>query len=915
MQSFISTVINDILSKNENIVNYKIILPSKRAGVFFKDELKKQLKNFSFLPKIISIEEFIEEVSKIEALENIETLFQFYKIYLQNTSENKIIEFDRFINWASILLQDINEIDRHLINADYFFSYLADIHRIENWFLKNEKETTLTKNHLNFFNSFAVYYKAFYDYLIKQKKGYQGLQYREATNNIDNYLKANTDHKIIFIGFNALNKAEELIITKILDHKLGEIYFDYDTFFEEEKLPYAHFINQYKTKWHYFNTHEFKLSSTDFINKKQIHVIGVPKNVSLIKEAGLLLKNINHKTKNYQNTALVLANENLLTTTLNSLPNEVTNVNITMGYPLKNIELANLFTQIFKLHQNKAKLGKGKSYYYKDVLAVLNHTSLINYYIKNNIAVSKIANTILKNNFNFISNGKLTEFIGKSTILNLLFSDYTSVKKTIINCIKLTDELHGHTQNNLEIEYLVRLNKLFQQLKNLNIKYNYIKDLNSLQSVFKLLLNTENLSFKGEPLSGLQIMGMLETRVLDFETVIITSVNEGFIPSGKSNNSFIPFDVKREFKIPTYNEKDAIFSYHFYRLIQRAKNVYLLYNTETDDFGSGEQSRFITQLEVLNYKLPNHTITKSIASPQLKNTSHELIKIDKSAKIITKLNELAKKGLSPTALTNYIYNPITFYKQKILKLKEVDEIEENIAANTLGTVIHKTLEDLYKPYINTFLTVEHIAKMQKEVIQTIEKQFAKVFKNGDITTGKNLLTYEISKNYIKTFLDQEIKLLKSGKSLKIINLEIDLAIEINIDGINQPIKLTGQADRIDELDGTIRIIDYKTGKVEQTNLNIKDWQLITTDYKKYSKSFQVLMYAYMYAKTENLSFTNTTIESGIISFKNLKSGFLKVNKKAITQEDIQNFETELKALISEIYNANISFIENENLPF
>ncbi len=916
MQSFISKVIGDLI--NRNIVNHKIILPSKRAGVFFKEQLKNQLNSFAFLPEILSIEELIQDISETELVLNTEILFQFYKIYLANTPKDKIIDFDQFINWATIILQDFNEIDRQLIDVNYLFNYLSDIHRIENWFLNNNKPTKLTENYINFYNSFAIYYKEFYNHLLKQKKGYQGLQYREASKNINSYLKKHKKAKLIFVGFNALNKAEELIIKKTLDQNIGEIYFDTDEFLIKNIKSYANFVFKYKSTWNHFNTTDFHFISNDFIQKKQIDIIGIPKNVSIIKETGVLLKKIKSKTNNFQNTTLVLANEDLLTTALNSLPNEVTNVNITMGYPLKNIELSNLFTHLFKLQKNKQKIGDNKSFYHKDIITILNHTSLSKYYINNRINISDYVRKIHQNNHVFIEIKELIKYTQDNKelkyIIQLLFSSIENTNQLIDKCLKLIESLELLNNNSLEFEYLNRFNKLFQQLKNLNHKYGYITTINSLQLVYKQLLNTESLAFKGEPLSGLQIMGMLETRVLDFENVIITSVNEGFIPSGKTNNSFIPFDVKREFDIPTYQEKDAIFSYHFFRLLQRAKNIYLLYNTETDDFGSGEQSRFITQLEILNNKLPNCTIHKSIVSPKLNNSITELILVEKTPLIHKKLKDLAIKGISPTTLTNYIYNPIEFYKNKILGIKSVQELEETIAANTLGTVIHKTLEELYKPYINIFLSVDDIASMQQKSEQIIKKYFKLIYKNGDITSGKNLLTFEVSKHYINTFLKQELKLLKTGKQIKILALEIDLETTIKTKNINYPIKIRGQADRIDELDGVVRIIDYKTGKVEQKNLTIKNWELITTDYKKYSKSFQVLMYAYMYIKTNNINMDRKDIESGIISFKNLKSGYLKVNKKPITEDEINNFEIELFYLIEEIYSEK-PFIENENLPF
>lgn len=925
MQSFISTVVKSIIENYNNLTNLKIILPSKRAGVFFKDELKTQVNKISFLPEILSIEEFVNQVSETELLSNIEVLFEFYQVYLKITPKEKVILFDQFINWSSILMQDINEIDRHLINATSFFNYLGDIERIEKWFLKNKgqsnliTETTLTKNHLNFFNSFAKLYNEFYKYLKEQNKAYQGLQYREATHKIENYINSLNDSKIIFVGFNALNKAEEYIIKQILDKKVGEIYFDVDQYFLDQKLPYARFIKTYKTDWNYFNTNKFNNVSNDYIENKNIQVIGVPKNVTLIKEAGNILKSIYNKSINYKRTALVLANENLLMTVLNSLPKEVEQVNITMGYPLKNIDLSNLFLLYFKSHQNKIKLGKNKSYYYKDVIALIKHAGFSNNFKKEILFVDNVINNIiLKDNLHFIDEDKIFEIFKNdklSSLFHLLFETVDTVNQFIENCISLLSLLLKVSTNHLEIEFINRFQNLFHQLLNYQLKYTCIESITSLQIVYKQLLQSENLSFKGEPLSGLQIMGMLETRVLDFETVIITSVNEGYLPSGKTQNSFIPFDVKKEFGLPTYNEKDAIFSYHFYRLIQRAKNVYLLYNTETDDFGSGEQSRFITQLEVFNELFGHHTIQKSIVSPKLKKTKANKLEIYKSTQILDQLDALAKKGFSPTTLTNYIYNPLAFYKQKILKIKSLEEIEETIASNTFGTVIHNVLEELYTPFLNIVLTEKQIALMQKKATETVLKYFKSVFKNGDITQGKNLLVFEIAKHYIKTFLDQEAITIKNGKQLIIRALESDLTTVINIKSINKPITLTGQADRIDELDGVLRIIDYKTGLVKPTNLIIKNWDLIITDYKKYSKSFQVLMYAFMYAKMNKLSFESQQIESGIISFKNLKAGFMKVNKKPISKDDIVKFEDKLKELLTEIYDPNIPFIENENLAY
>lgn len=906
MQKYIKNVVEEIINSSVNIANTNIILPSKRAAIFVKKEFKTQLNSVQFLPKIISIEDFILDISYIEKADNLVLLFEFYKLYTVTDNKEVLDTFEIFSNWASILIKDFNEIDSYLIDQANIFSYLKDINRIENWFKNEQQKTDLTTKYIRFFEQIESYYTKFYQILLEKKIGYQGLQYREAYKNIDTYIEKHKASHYVFMGFNALNTSEEKIIKSLLKNKQATIYFDIDNTLLQEGISATRFIKNYKTEWSYFKNNEFRNITNEFQNEKKVAVIGVPKNVSQIKYASEI---ISQNIEKSESIALVLANENLLTTTINSLPNNVEHINITMGLPLKNILYADLFNLLFKLHLNKNKIGNNKKFYFKDILAVLNHSVL-----KNKLRDSSITNNITLNNLIFIDYNqikKLNTEEKNNDLIHVIFYDWSN---DVSNCLNFLEILKLENNNNFDIQYINRFEQIFNQVLVLNQQYGFIENLEGLASVFKQLLNNETLSFKGNALEGLQIMGMLETRALEFDTVIITSVNEGFLPSGKTNNSFIPFDIKREKGIPTYQEKNSIFSYHFFRLIARAKNVYLLYNTETDDFGSGEKSRFITQLELLKEKLPKLSIKEYIVSPKINNEEFELKEIKKNTEIIKTLIKSNNKGFSPTALTNYIYNPIAFYKQKVLKIYQLDTIEETIAANTLGTVIHKVLEDFYLPFKNKFIQIEDVQKMKIEVAKSVTKKFKKEYTNGDISKGKNLLTFEVSKQFIINFLNQEINLLKQGKQIKIIDLEVDLLTEVTVDGVDFPIKLMGQADRIDILDGVLRIIDYKTGKVEQKHLNINIWGNIIKDHK-YSKAFQVLLYAYMYAKMNKLSFEDTKIESGIISFKNLKPGFMKVNKKPISQEDMLLFENELKHLLSQIFDINLPFIENENLPY
>lgn len=906
MQSFLQHVVQDLLKNADDFSKYTIILPSKRAGVFLKDEFRASIGGASMLPNIIGIEDFIEELSMMHSIDTTSLLFEFYHIYKQHTSKENLDTFDKFANWATILLQDFNEIDRHLIDPAYIFGYLKDVKRLDD-LLKGEKKTDLINSQILFFENFEKYYTDLYTHLIEKKIGYQGLQYREAVENIHFYISNAGDTKIALVGFNALNKSEEYIFNELLDANIATIYWDVDAQFVNEKHSSSVFIRKYYQDWNHYKNNTLNWLSNHFSDKKNIKIIGAPKNTTQVKYASEILSELKHSTENYKNTALVLADESLLISTLNSLPKEVESVNITMGYDLKNIPLANLFEQLFKLHIHQ----KQQKFYHKNVRALLNQYHVIGLSRKTSATVD-ILSKISRNNFIYLTKSDLLNLSDQHEgfkAISFLFDNWEdNANLAIQHCLNLINLIVENLNvDHLEKEYLFRFHEIFQQLSNLNNDVGYITNIKSLHQFYKQVLQQEKLSFKGEPLSGLQIMGMLETRVLDFKNIIISSVNEGLLPSGRSDNSFIPFDIKKEVGLPTYQEKDAIFSYHFFRLLQRAENIYLMYNTEADDFGSGEQSRFLTQLEILK----EEEVEKLIVSPKVNKSKSALKHLSKASIVDNELRHLAEKGISATALTTYILNPFDFYKQKILKINEVEEVEETVAANTLGTIIHKTLEALYIPFKGKYLTKESLEKLKPMVAAEVKKWFTETYSNGKINTGKNLLIYRVAQQFVSNFIDAELALITQGSKIKILELEYDLETSLDVESLDFPIRLRGQADRIDEIDGTLRIIDYKTGKVSQTELNIRNWVDITRDYKKYSKSFQVLFYALLYTRATKIDLDTIALESGIISFKNLRAGFLKVNQRAITEEDLRSFTDELIRLILEIYDVETPILEKE----
>lgn len=912
MDTFIEDVLQNLKKNNITFSDVVFILPSKRAGVFLKSKLNNHIQKTSFAPEIISIEEFVEQLSQLKQISGIELLFQFYNAYKKLTPENKTESFETFSKWAQIIIQDFNEIDRYLIPSEYIFDYLSAIQELNHWSVQKEK-TELVVNYLDFWKNLKSYYEELSKDLLSQNIAYQGLVYKTASKKISSYLsKSKKQH--VFLGFNALNKSEEHIIKKTLEANLGQIFWDTDTNFLESKIHSAGlFARQHKKNWSYYETNAFNWVNSYYSQPKKINVIGCPKSVAQSKYVGSLLKTIAEDKQNIKNTAVVLGDEMLLTPILNALPTSIGAVNVTMGLPLKATPLTALFEQIFAIHKQNTE-----RFYYKDVISILSN-QMVQYILKSG---QTIIQNIQVNNIVHLSFDELAELADKAEIssLKLLFKDWnTAASKDIDNCITILQTIkksfkEDEDEKKLELEYLYRFNTLFNELATLNSKYNYIENTSALFSVYKELLSSETLDFQGEPLEGLQIMGMLESRVLDFETVIITSVNEGILPGGKTNNSFIPFDVKIENNLPTFKEKDAVYTYHFYNLIQRAKNVYLIYNTEVDALKGGEKSRFITQLEVEGI----HDINHYTVSAEIPNIETELTTISKSASVSAKLKQIAGKGFSPSSLTNYMRNPIDFYFERILGVKNQEEVEETVAANTLGSVVHNTLEDFYKPFESEFLDVEDLKNMKSLTDKTITKHFKDIYKKGDITTGKNLIIFEIAKRYVTNFLNSEIELLNDGNKLKIIAIEVDNAVSISIPELNFPVTLKGKVDRVDELNGTTRVIDYKSGKVEQNKVEIVDWEDLNTDYNKYSKSFQVLCYAYMMHQQNRITLP---IEGGIISFKNMKEGFLKFGKKEssksrsknqlIAEDTLNAFEIQLKNLILEICNLDVDFIEKE----
>jgi CRISPR/Cas system-associated exonuclease Cas4 (RecB family) len=469
----------------------------------------------------------------------------------------------------------------------------------------------------------------------------------------------------------------------------------------------------------------------------------------------------------------------------------------------------------------------------------------------------------------------------------------------------------------IETEFLFGIAGIIHDLHTLIKELPQFPDFETLHVLFTSIAGTMRMPFYGEPLKGIQIMGVLETRTLDFDTLIMVSVNEGLLPKGKRQDSFIPADIRREFGMPGFREHNAVFAYHFYRLLQRAKSAWLLYNTEADEMGNGEKSRFITQLL---YELPVYNpevkIEEKVVGAASVTNTPPIITIPKNESERQKLTAIAERGFSPSLLSSYLNCSLQFYFSAILGLQEPDSVEETIDASMLGTAVHNVFQKAYQPYLGKTINAEIVRSLIEPAVGMVREELRQQFSGNDLDTGKNLIIVNVARNMVCSFLETEADQLTKGMILlKILHLEEKFFGEVNIpsgeNGETTKVNIKGTTDRIDVFGNQLRIIDYKTGSLQPAELNL-DNPGDLSDMKKPQKMLQLLCYAWLYRQKHP---EESGFVSGIISLKTPKRYLqkAKINKSETFNDDVLNrFQGYLTGLLTEIFNPGIPFQQTEN---
>ncbi len=895
MAQFIENVVKDLVQNQKNFINTTLVLPGKRPMLFFKQEFQRQAQNI-ILPQMKSIEELMSELSGLEIISGINLWFKAYQAYKKIV--DKPDSFEDFIKWGPTVLKDFDDIDASLQPAHKVLDYLVSVERISQWgdgkieIGKNE----IIQNHLTFWGIVSKLYFQLQQDLLDSKEGYAGMVFRIASEKVEEIVENRTSH-YVFAGFNALTKAEQALIFRLEKENLATLYFDADKYYYENPNQEAgSFLRKYKEKIKPINW-----VVDEFSKPKNLQTIGVAKQVGQAKYIADLIRNLNEDE--IKNTALILADESILPAILNSLPENITHLNISMGIPLRSVPLAQFFKSIFELQMNREKLGKGTMFYFKNVLQILENKTLSLFSTEES---RKLIGDIRLQNRIFNSQNSIQNSLGES-IFKSIFHIPKSITEFIHHLKNWTDELLHHPSMNdlLMKEYLFFFKKVFNQLHENLLSVDDIKDYRTLFLLYNKIVSSETISFIGEPLKGLQLMGLLETRLLNFDNIIMTSVNDEILPLGRQNNTFIPYDIRKQMKLNTFTENDSIYAYHFYRLIQRAKNAYFVYDTEADGMGSGEKSRFLAQIKFES----NHEVKETFAAPSFVTKPLKEIIVPKTDETMTKLQNWAEYGISPSSLSTYLRNPLDFYEQRVFNVNEVEEAEEIVSARTLGNIVHGALEDLYTPYIGHILHENDFKNIEKIKNKTLQEHFSKEYKDGHLDKGPNYLIYKIAERIVDGVLSKDTTTAKENEFV-IRALESKHEVDFALTN-GKIVKLKGVIDRIDSVNNQIRIIDYKTGYAKDISVKTEE---IETVYQKEDKAkqLQLIFYAHLfYADKENLT---KDIELCIypIKFPNKELIKLSVDKNTtIDYSIVENSTAPMSTLIEEILNQEIPFKQPE----
>ena len=950
MQTFLQLVAQDLYQKIGNdLSRVAIVFPNKRASLFFNEYLAMQSDRPIWSPAYVSISELFRQLSPWKSGDPIRLVCELYKVFREETRSEETL--DDFYFWGELLISDFDDVDKNLVDADRLFSNLQDLKNImdDYDFLDSEQEeairqffqnfsierrTQLKEKFISLWDKLGDIYHHYRHNLAELGIAYEGMMYRYVMEELQPD-KLKYEH-YVFVGFNVLNKVETKFFERLREAGKALFYWDYDIFYtrlpHENTPPYTHEAGEFILRNLKIFPNELPEAVFDTLRKpKNVRFISAPTENAQARYLPEWIRSVTKRdlpetpVKEKEN-AVVLCNEALLLPVLHSIPSEVKNVNITMGFPLAQTPVYSFVSALIELQTTGYRRDTGR-YQYEAVQSVLKHP----YTRQLSTSAEGLEKQLTRDNRFF----PLPSELKQDTFLEQIFTPKTGLSalcQYLTEMLREVAVLYRKEQETDDIFNQLYRESLFKSYTLINRLLNLIDNgelniqIETLRRLLCRLLATSNIPFHGEPAIGMQVMGVLETRNLDFRNLIMLSLNEGQLPKAGGDSSFIPYNLRKAFGMTTIEHKNAVYAYYFYRLIQRAENVTLLYNTASEGLNRGEMSRFMLQFLVES----PHTISREYLEAGQSPQSGREISVEKTPEIITRMyerydvNRHPRSLFSPSALNTYLDCRLKFYYRYVAGLKAPDEVSAEIDSALFGTIFHRAAELVYKDLTANGKEIrkddlEQVLSNDIKLQNYVDTAFKEEFFHVALTekpeyNGTQLINAKVITSYLRQLLRNDLQyapFFMEGMEKKVTEI-----IEIETPQGKLALNIGGTIDRIDSKDDTLRIVDYKTGGSPKTPENIK--QLFTPADGRPNYIFQTFLYASIMCRKQSLKVAPSLLYihraasetySPVIEMGEARQPKIPVNNFAFYEDE---FRERLQTLLQEIYNPEEAFTQTED---
>jgi RecB family exonuclease len=927
--SFIAKIATIIKDRNYVMEDLHIIVPSDRAANQLRVQIARLFSKPIFAPIIQTIDKWMkpEKLVVVDETRQLLSLYEMSKLIPDIPNTN----FEEFLSWGKIILRDFNEIDRYLLDPSAVFKNLASIKELESWQIDEEDYSESQKKFLGFWEVLPKLYELFHEALLAKSQLTSGRAYKMFAEGQHDFLSTDSKTQFVFAGFNALSKSELVTIKRIIDAKKGLFLSDSDLFYLEDSL---HEAGSFLRKNHEFLAVDYQPKPLHTILKKTLDVklIECAQHIGQVKIAANELSKLS--TDDLNKTLVLLCDEALIGSMINHIPKNVAKTNLTLGLPLTQTAVKSWVDLLFQIQENKVKFQTDSIYFY-DLQRFINHSFTISSLPLNEVQkLGEVERNAIRYNKIFQNISSLQQSEELSTLCSLVFEKWDeNWGKALANIRALNTFFLNRMEEDFEFEktILYVFDEAIVELQ--NIVEEGIPEMS--QKSFKLFFDQhwigKSISFSGDQEEGLQVMGLLETRMLDFSTIYALGMNEGKLPATNPIQSFIPMDLRYGLGLPTTREKQGLFAHHFYRLLHQCEHLVATFSSTSEQIGSQEKSRYLLQLELelerLNPNIKIQNLHYNIPIQGVAKVNTQII--ERSPLIMSRVENYFKKSISASAINTYLRCPLDFYYKYIAELGEERNVEEDIESQQFGSLVHHALEVLYKPFalFDSFgnevnpkpkaLSEEDVLAMLKRYKKILYDEFFQYFDKDEqlFLKGKNLVSYTIAQDTIENTLKKELSFLKSLKEeLFIVQVEAKqtMTLSLNVNGVERKVSFTGYIDRIDKIGSQYRVIDYKSGNVKTQDVKFSEKENTILTFSKCKHAVQLAMYA-LFLK-ENHGYYPS--EASIFSLTDVKQLSYPLSSAPHNIEEVCNlFKEFLAQLLGEIFDTQQSFEHNEDSKY